>query len=492
MLLDGDNNPIRPWAGIPRCFSSKIEGGRIEALRRILPMTIQDIRGRMLRAVPTGAEAGASTKPLSFASTFGHRCSRFRAQYQTPAWNSRAASSVLKQQVTDLLPEAEEATTTEGLQALTTYEINRRKLSTRGKFLYKGNGRTISEDERKERDRKFDEKLERQAASQPTTPRRPQSMPTQLSSPCPYLPTPPLSAGSKRSREDDGFGDSGVGQSEPTTKRGRLGASRLDPRVQSPSLASQAVPEDPFQQGPNAFDASDVVSNIDPHHGQSGSNATGLGLNFGGGDPIVPENLAPSQDTGVPEPPSQQPEATNTEATASTNDSQPDNFQLDYRFVYPRNPLEQLRIQAALFYPRAHYYALIGQHPPHTSEGTYADQYLQIVALLEQNWVLLEGPPALADVGFWSGSFDTVPMPVLPDGMMWIMLHPTHGALPGPEAWTGDFCAQGSSADIGAEDVQRVSNFSTRLEGDDGANCWSDYSFGDSIEGVEHADADEK
>ena len=26
VLLDGDNNPVRPWAEIPRCFSSKIEG----------------------------------------------------------------------------------------------------------------------------------------------------------------------------------------------------------------------------------------------------------------------------------------------------------------------------------------------------------------------------------------------------------------------------------------------------------------------------------
>ena len=446
----------------------------------------------MLRAVPTGAGIGASTKPLSFASTFGHRCSRFRAQYQTPAWISRAASSVLKQQVIDLLPEAEEARTTEGLQALSTYEINRRKLSTRGKFLYKGNGRTISEDERKERDRKFDEKLERQAASQPTAPRRPQSMPTQSSSPSPYLPTPPPSMGSKRSREDDGFENFGVGQSEPAAKRGRVGASPLDPRMQGPFLASQTLPEDPFQQAPNTCNAPDITSTTNPHHGQSGSNATGLGLNFGGGDAIVSENLAPSQNTGVPEPASQHPEATITEATASTNDSQPDNFQLDYRFVYPRNPLEQLRIQAALFYPRAHYYALIGEHPPHISEGTYVDQYFQIVALLEQNWVLLEGPPPLTDVGFWSGSFDTAPMPVLPDGVMWIMLHPTHGALPGPESSAFDYCAQGSSADVGAEVVQRVSGFSIGLESDEGSNVWSDDSFGDSIEGVEDADVDEK
>lgn len=85
VLLDGDNNPVRPWVGIPRCFSSMLEGARLEALRRILPMTIQDFRARMLRAVPTGAGIGAGTKPLHYPSTFGHRSSRFRVKYQCPA-----------------------------------------------------------------------------------------------------------------------------------------------------------------------------------------------------------------------------------------------------------------------------------------------------------------------------------------------------------------------------------------------------------------------
>ena len=69
-----------------QCFSSKIEGGRIESLRRILPMTIQDFRARMLREVPTGPGMKAAKKPLSYPSTFGHRSSRFRTQYQIPAW----------------------------------------------------------------------------------------------------------------------------------------------------------------------------------------------------------------------------------------------------------------------------------------------------------------------------------------------------------------------------------------------------------------------
>ncbi len=142
----------------------------MEALRRILPMTIQDFRARMLREVPTGTGPGAGTKPLSLPSTFGHRSSRFRAEYQCPAWIARAASTILKKQITELLPEAEEATTTQGLQRLSKYEIEQRKALTRGKFLYKANGRAISEEERMRRWKKQDQKLARQAVRQPDNP----------------------------------------------------------------------------------------------------------------------------------------------------------------------------------------------------------------------------------------------------------------------------------------------------------------------------------
>lgn len=438
----------------------------------------------MLRAVPTGVGIGASTKPLSLPSTFGHRSSRFRAQYQCPAWIARAASGVLKQQVLNLLPDAEEATTTAGLQVLSTYEVNKRKLSTRGKYLYKGNGRAITEGERRERDRKFNAKLERQASREPRTPRRPQSMPATPwppTSPSPYLPTPPLSAGNKRHREDDGLENFGVDQSEPAAKRGRLGASPLGPGVQSRIPSSQMVPEGSSQEAPSVYDSVDIISRDDPHHGQSLSNAIGLGLNFGGANSVNPQNYVPSQNTGLREPLPQQSEATNAEGTASTNDSQNNSSQLDYRFVDPQNPLEQLRIQAALFYPRAHYYALIGEHALHTSEGTYADQYLQISALLAQKWMVEGEVPSLADIGTWNGSFNMVPTPFLPEGVLWVILHPNPGALPAPEVSTH---AQGSSVSVGAENVQ------TGLERDTESVDWIDDLFGENFEDVENADED--
>lgn len=248
VLLDGDNNPVRPWAGIPRCFSSKIEGGRIEALRRILPMTLQDIRARCPRTVSTSA---GDTKPLSLPSTFGHRSSRFRAQYQVPTWTPRAASAVLKKQVTDLLPEAEEATTTEGLQALSRYEVERRKSSTRGRFLYKANGRALSEDERKERDRKLEDKLQRQAARGPI-------------------------AGNKRPVDDE-FNDS-----EPAGKRSRLPGH---------FPASLPVHEDQYPQAPNAYDAPERLTQQPEAPMNTGRTASSNGshqLDYGFVDPQNP------------------------------------------------------------------------------------------------------------------------------------------------------------------------------------------------------------
>ena len=221
----------------------------------------------MLRFVPTAAGHGASTKPLSLPSTFGHRSSRFRALYQVPAWNPRAASDVLKKQVLDALPEAGEAaaTTTEGLQKLTKYELDLRKTETRGRFLYKANGRAISDQERRKRDRKVDARLKRQAAKQPQTTQRPQNMPgtpalrTASTSPYlptapaytnSYLPTPPFSAGDKRRRDEEDDRSGYLDADYHSAKRARHATtSPLYPRIQGPFLYPQQLnPGSPSSQ----------------------------------------------------------------------------------------------------------------------------------------------------------------------------------------------------------------------------------------------------
>lgn len=52
IMLDPDSNPILAWPGIPRLMSSNMEGGRIEALRRIYPwLSLPQFRARMPRTV---------------------------------------------------------------------------------------------------------------------------------------------------------------------------------------------------------------------------------------------------------------------------------------------------------------------------------------------------------------------------------------------------------------------------------------------------------
>ena len=355
----------------------------MEALRRILPMTIQDFRARMPRYVRTSA----GIRPLPYPSTFGHRLSRFRDRYQVPAFLTRVASDVRKKQIIDQLPETEEATTTEGLKVLTRHEIERRKLSTRGKYLYKANGRAISEDERRMRDKKLHDKLARHAKALQQSQSRP-ATPGQSTSQSPDPPIPPLSASNKRRRQDD-LEDVDPDLREPAAKRGRRGATSLDPSIGRPL--------------PTLFE---------DHYEQV----------------------------------SQQHEPTNTTATASNTTPSP--IEPDYRFIEPQTPLQQLRIQAALFYPRAHFYALIGEHPPLTSEGTYIDQYFQIVALLGQKWLLPGAAPYLADIGPWQGSFDVVPAPILEDGVILSILR-SGTAATGCEAER----SQGSAVEVGAENA---------------------------------------
>ena len=458
VLIDGDNHPVRPFSGIPRCFSSKLEGGRIEALKRILPMTIQDFRARMPRF-------GPNRKPLSFPSTFGHRAARWRSQYQVPAWLARAASGVLKQQILDQLPEGERATSTEGLKVLSRVEMEQRKSSTRGIHLYKANGRAVSEEERRKRDRKADEKLKRRLPelsprqqSMPVTPLRssysnisvptpqqgPQSMPIipwNSSSPNSSLPAPPPAASRKRRWEENGLGDLDVGHFEPAAKRGRTGVSPLEPSS-----------EEQLRQAVNAFDSSGTFHKFTPHQSHAEFNAIDVGLDFAEGD------FTSSQDFDFhPE----QPAATQTEVEESTNGSQDTDLQTDYRFVQPQNDQEQTKIQAALFSPRVHFKALVGSYPPYTSEGSYADQHYQILIVLSQSWVVDGQLPLLADVGPWYGSFDEVPPPNLPDGVLEAILRLDAGCPPFPEASVNGCGSQGSSHDGGAEMVQAAAGSQT-------------------------------
>ena len=474
VLIDGDNHPVRHFSGVPRCFSSKLEGGRMEALKRILPtMTIQDFRARMPRFMSNG-------KPLSFPSTFGHRAARWRSRFQVPAWLARAASGVLKQQILNQLPEGDKAASTEGLKVLSRAEMEQRKLSTRGTHLYKANGRAVSEEERRKRDRKADSLLRRRLPelsprlhSVPVTPLRsshsnifvqtpqqgPQSMlttPWNSSFPSSSLPAHACATDRKRRWEDDGLGDLGLGRFEPAVKRGRTGVSPLEPSS-----------EDLLRQANNASDSSGTFQTMSPHLSHAGSNMNDLGLDYAEGGFIG------SQDFDFhPE----QPEGTQTELEGSTDGSQDSSFKTDYRFVQPQNDQEQTRIQTALFSPRIHFKALVGCYPPYTSEGSYADQQYQILIALFHN---SEGElPLLADVGPWYGSFDNVPPPSLPDGVVDTILRLDAGSPSVTEVSGTGIESQGSSQDSGTEMVPAAAESQTAAKSANESNAWEDDTFG--------------
>lgn len=85
ILLDMDDHPVIAWPNIPLTFSSELEGGRMEALRRVFPwLKVSDFRARMPRTV---LQKSGETIALSGPSTFGQRMSRFRNTARCAAWS---------------------------------------------------------------------------------------------------------------------------------------------------------------------------------------------------------------------------------------------------------------------------------------------------------------------------------------------------------------------------------------------------------------------
>lgn len=91
LMLDPDDHPVLDWASIPMVFSSKLEGGRMEALKRVFPwLRNSDFRARMPRMVQDNK---GELNPLPKYSTFGQRLSRFRDRTGCAPWTERAGSS---------------------------------------------------------------------------------------------------------------------------------------------------------------------------------------------------------------------------------------------------------------------------------------------------------------------------------------------------------------------------------------------------------------
>ena len=110
IMLDPDDRPVLDWRDIPLCFSSKLEGGRMEALRRVFPwLRLPDFRARMPRCASN--EQGQAI-PLGGISTLGQRMARFRESIGCGPWIERNGPAAKKRKLAkkiDLVEIDEEA-----------------------------------------------------------------------------------------------------------------------------------------------------------------------------------------------------------------------------------------------------------------------------------------------------------------------------------------------------------------------------------------------
>lgn len=150
ILLDPDDNPIIDWRGIPRLFSSALEGSRIEALRRIYPwLSIYQFRARMPRWV---TKKTVGVQPLHGLSSLQQRICRFRQLYDCPAWKRVARGSSLAEHTKErLAKQGLSLNSTEGLEPLTRREVLRRKKAHVGQYPENAGINTLTEEEKIEK-----------------------------------------------------------------------------------------------------------------------------------------------------------------------------------------------------------------------------------------------------------------------------------------------------------------------------------------------------
>ena len=372
IMLDPDDNPVRDWPGVPRCFSSKVEGGRIESLRRICGMTIPDFRARMPRFIRM---KGGNVKPLFGLTSINQRLSRFREKMDCPAWLTREkAGGFKKYTVQRLAAFGAPPVSTAGLPPLSEYEIERRKLEGRGKNPERAAGRSVSLEEREARGKQQMKRFQRleaqeQARNQLPTVQLPVFDPTQSSYDYPE-PISDLAGPLKRKRDDCTNDLADYQLLEPAQKRGHL-ASLQD--------TSPDVPGFNFLDD----DADDVVSGAplqvpDFDFGFGSDSNMGVGLNTG--------NIANPIASG-PE---------------------------DLRSVVPRNLIEQWSIKAALLPTAIDFQLYHGEGPPSIADDrSYTEQYQEIQSIHQSRWSHPDEAPHLVGLREWLGSFGQVPMPDL-------------------------------------------------------------------------------
>ena len=375
VMLDPDDNPVKDWPGIPRCFSSKVEGGRIEALRRICGMTIPDFRARMPRSIKMKS---GNVKPLFGLTSINQRLSRFREKNDCPAWLTREKAGGLKKHtVQRLAAYGAPPVSTAGLPPLSEYEIERRKLEGRGKNPERATGRSVSAEEREARGEQQMKRFQRLEAEEQA----------RNYSPMVQLPVyQPLQYGYEYQESISDL------QGPLKRKYDDCIYDVLDPQLLEPAQKRPRADSNP-RISPDVTDFNFDVNNV-----VSGAPLNVSDFDFGYGDG---SNMThwPMADVGL-----------DTRNTASPIASGPE----DLRYVIPRNPVEKWSIKAALLPTTTDFQLYHGEEPPPIPEdGSYNEQYEAIQSIHQSRWWHPDEAPQLVGLGEWIGSFGQVPMPDL-------------------------------------------------------------------------------
>jgi len=152
IMLDPDDHPIIDFPGLPRCFSSQMEGARIEALRRIYPwLSLPHFRARMPRWI---TRKTVGVHPLYGLSSLQQRLTRFRELYDCPPWkkvNVSRGSHLFKHTKDRLAKNGLSGDSTAGLSPLTRKEVKQRKQCFLGKCPENAGIYTLTEEEKQEK-----------------------------------------------------------------------------------------------------------------------------------------------------------------------------------------------------------------------------------------------------------------------------------------------------------------------------------------------------
>ncbi|KAL2036934.1 hypothetical protein N7G274_010359 [Stereocaulon virgatum] len=400
LMLDPDDNPINDWPGLPRCFSSQLEGARMEALRRIYSMTIPDFRARMPRTIQN--KSGA-TRALFGLSTFNHRLLRFRRDYECPAWAYRERENGLRRFTLErLVAEGSplmgpQALTTEGLAPPSKYEKERRKLENAGRNPEKAAGRAIGEKERELRATKAArrlQKLERQESARRQASTTPSQIDKYMHDGCLGTNSQASSPGTddsrKRGHDDDSDGDIDGNYIQSRQKR-----ARRCPKIRS-TLESQLAEDG---QWASFATPSAQISNEAQRASAAGADLYSLDL----GDDVLEDipDFESGDDIDI-----------KTPAASAPPPSQ------DFRYVRPQNLAEKLIIKAALLFTCLDYQRYHSEGPPAMpEEESFAEQYQRLLTVHRNRWSIPGQAPPLVLIGKWLGSFSQIPAPELTEAI---------------------------------------------------------------------------